>query len=421
MRTWHFAAWLIAVIAGAIYTIIQTGPDTAGENLCKLVQKAIPSISNQCVPSFQLWGPKAILGIAIVFGILAIWDLVSWIRKRRSANSHIRRASHSRNFIGIMEAIYWIAETSAWGRWQDAQRRASGGTLSELFKFSDAERALRTAAENGELLIQGREKKSVEYKDFDQHFWRTAYFEVEPDQRSLWKVTIRPKTGANVSISEYDDVWTEKRRIEVLWRRRDWQYDWPRLQLNIRSAWKRMKDAPKPPAVETSQASEAPRAIETSATFAGSGTVQAESSIKISVTPLAPENWERLFVIGDDGRSVWLRFLPDTKHYRADTLVLIVFGQKVLRDVSRLGVEAAHAAVEKTVHNAPNQPKTNIGLIATMIAMQQLGAAINRDWVDECVPLYMQRVGLSQGGFYQLTESGESHAAALAYDLIQRA
>jgi hypothetical protein len=143
--------------------------------------------------------------------------------------------------------------------------------------------------------------------------------------------------------------------------------------------------------------------------------------IEISVTQYAPENWDRLFAIGDDGQSVWLKFLPDTKHYRADTLVLVVYGQKVLRDVHRIKVEAAHSAVEKTVSNAPNQPRTSNTLWAAMIGMQQLGASVNRDWVDECVPLHLERVGLSQGGFYQLTQDGERHAANLAYDLIRRA
>jgi hypothetical protein len=68
----RFAIWLIAMIAGAIYTIIQTGPDTAGQNLCKLIQKAIPSTPEQCVPAFQEWGPSTILLIAVVFVVLIV-------------------------------------------------------------------------------------------------------------------------------------------------------------------------------------------------------------------------------------------------------------------------------------------------------------------------------------------------------------
>jgi hypothetical protein len=417
-KTLRFFAVLGAAAGIYLAAALQSGPSQVDANICATARRWQLTVPDQCAPWIDNWARGAIwLVIVLCVGFLA-WDVVSFLRRRPPRQ---KRASHSQLFIGIMEAIYWIAEKSAWGRWQDAQRCASGGALSELFKFSDAERVLRTAAENGELLIRGREKKSIEYKDFDQHFWRTAFFDIQKNPASIWQASVKAMPATNVEIPEYDAAIVEKTRIETLWRQRDWRYDWPRLRLNLSSAWKRMKDSPKPPAVETSQGSEVPRAAEASATLAGSTTLQAETTIEISVTPLAPENWKRLFVIGDDGRSVWLRFLPDTKHYRADTLLLVVYRQKILRDVPRVRIEAAHAAVEKTVHNAPNQPKTSSGLFASMIVMQHLGAAVNRDWVDECVPFYMQRVGLSQGGFYQLTERGESHAAALVYDLIQRA
>jgi hypothetical protein len=38
-----------------------------------------------------------------------------------------------------------------------------------------------------------------------------------------------------------------------------------------------------------------------------------------------PQNWERLFLISEDRSSVLLRFLPDTKKYKADALLLIIY------------------------------------------------------------------------------------------------
>jgi hypothetical protein len=432
MRTWHFATWLIAVIAGALYTVIQTGPDTAGQNLCKLIQKVVPSASDQCVPSFQLWGPKAILAIAIIFGVLAFWDFISWIRRRRP-NDRAKRASASQRSIGVMQAIYWIAESSAWGRWMEAQYRASGKSFAEIFKLTTAEQVFRRAAENGEIIVKGRRAKSVEYNDFDQHFWHNTYFDIQSNPASIWQASIKARPATGIEIPEYDDAIVERARIEALWCRRDWRYDWPTFQLNLRSAWKRMTDK-KPNVVESQQSTQpeapTPASVPTTPVVAEAGigaettvetTVSASANAEITVTPAAPDNWDQLFAIGDDGRSVWLKFLPDTKHYRADTLVLIVYGQKVLRNVRRIRVEAAHAAVDKTVHNAPNMPRTSNAFLASILVMQQLKAAANLDWIDDCVPQYLERVGLSRGGFYQLTQDGERHAATLAYDLIRRA
>ena len=432
MRAIQFGKWLIAVLAGAIYTIIQTGPETAGQNLCRLVRTVVPSISENCVPSFQQWGPLAILLLAIVFGVLGLIDLVPWLRKRAVIKP--RRASHSSAFIGAMEAIYWIAERSAWGRWMEAQYRASGKAIAEIFKLTNAEQFFRRSAENGEIVVKARLAKSVEFTSLDQHFWQSAYFDIKENLTSIWAATIKARSPADVEIPEYDAAIVERTRVETLWPRRDWRYDWPAFWINIRLAWARMTEqkpndtqkrnegeAAQPPANTVASAAPVTHHVAATAKIGIQTSVSADAKVQISVTPYAPENWERLFAIGDDGRSIWLKFLPDTKNYRADTLVLIAYGQKVLRDVGRIKVDAAHAAVEKSISNAPNQPHVGSGLLLTMWTLGRLQAATNLDWVDQCVPLYLERVGLSQGGFYQLTEAGEQHAATLAYDLIRRA
>jgi hypothetical protein len=95
MLTIRFAIWLIAVILGAIYTIIQTGPDAAGQNLCRLIHKVIPSTTDQCVPAFQDWGPTAILAILIIFVVLIAVDLIKWV-KNRQARRAIQEVSPGR-------------------------------------------------------------------------------------------------------------------------------------------------------------------------------------------------------------------------------------------------------------------------------------------------------------------------------------
>jgi hypothetical protein len=362
---------------------------------------------------------------AVASAFAFCWPLIK--RGIVGGNARLHPARYSDKDTSLIDTIWWVAERSAWGRWQTAQR---GKWQNEYSQLMSAASFVQVAARNGDLAIKGRLRDSIEYHPIGRDLWRRVYIDLRPDSSSLWKAVLKPH-DESIAIPEYDHWLVELRAVESLWPRRDWRCDWQTFRLNLRSALNRMTDQ-KPKVEETQQAEiptqqseataampEPPKTHSVVASTAIGVATSVTTKIEFAVTPLAPENWEQLFVIGDDGRSVWLKFLPDTKHYRADTLLLIVYGQKVLRDVPRVKVEAAHAAVEKTIQNAPNQPR--VGGFLASVMMQQFTTAVNRDWVDEYVPSYLERVGLSQGGFYQLTDQGLSHAAALAYDLIRRA
>jgi hypothetical protein len=80
----RFFMRLAAVIAGAIYTIVQTGgPDPAEVASCKLVQKVSPATYDHCVPGFSAWGPSAIAAIALILIILIGIDLFRLFLARR--------------------------------------------------------------------------------------------------------------------------------------------------------------------------------------------------------------------------------------------------------------------------------------------------------------------------------------------------
>lgn len=136
-----------------------------------------------------------------------------------------------------------------------------------------------------------------------------------------------------------------------------------------------------------------------------------------TTTPKPPPNWNRLFAIADDKKSVWLQFLPDNKNYKSDTLLLIIYGHKVLLGNTRVHVNAAHIAVSKTISNAPNKPNRtfNQWILGPMAALQ------DEDYFADQVGSYLKRVALSQGGMYELTPDGEVRARSIAYDLISRA
>jgi hypothetical protein len=427
-KTLRFFAVLGAAAGIYLAAALQSGPTEVDANICATARRWHIAVPEQCAPWIDGWA-RLFVGLVLLLclGFLA-WDLWTYLRSRPPRP---KRASGSQRYIDVIEAVYWIAENSAWGRWKEARYQASGKAVAEIFKLTTAERLLTTAAANGEFVIKGRLAKSVDYRDLDQHFWRSAFLDIQQNSVTRWQVAIKARPAMEVPIPEYDSFIVESARVRALWRRRDWRYDLPALRLKFRSMWRRMKDQKSnepQKATEEAPAGPSPAApvthqvvTEWGVAIESTSNLMASAELKIAVTAAAPENWEQLFAVGDDGRSVWLRFLPDTKNYRADTLLLIVYGQKVLRNVSRVRIDAAHAAVEKTVSNAPNRLNTTSGFLTAMMLLGQMQAAANLDWVDKCVPEYLERVGLSKGGFYQLTADGESRAAGLAYDLIRRA
>jgi hypothetical protein len=125
-------------------------------------------------------------------------------------------AASGGKFCEIMEAIWWIAERSAWGRWQSAQRRAAGGTLSEETKLHTAEHMVRTTAENGDLTISGRIRNTAIYNPIDQHFWRLVFFDIQRDARTLWKASLKLRSEVTTPIPDYDSFIIKRAELESL-------------------------------------------------------------------------------------------------------------------------------------------------------------------------------------------------------------
>jgi hypothetical protein len=143
---------------------------------------------------------------------------------------------------------------------------------------------------------------------------------------------------------------------------------------------------------------------------------QKPKSKALSVQPNAPRDWERLFAVGDDD-TIWLKFLPDTKNYKADTLILILYGYSVLMNFEKVNVRHAHAQVQKTIDGAPNKPGNAMNwLFGPLAALQD-----NYEYADNLLTWALERIDLSQGGRYRLTNSGQDKARTLSSDLISRA
>lgn len=409
-----FKGWAIWVAAQAALTFVL-------RLLIKLADNAVMGWGDDHIAAY--FGIKSPTGDTVFewglpFTMAALILLAYHLIQRWPFSS--RSARYQEREIGLLDTLWWVAEESAWGRWQRAQRT---DWANEERRLHAASSFIRTTALNGELTIRGRLEKSVDYMAIDRDFWRSAYIDLQPNNASIWKTVIAPFGG--VTIPDYDGLIVERTAVETLWPKREWRYDWRTILLRIKAKLKseplHMQEVDKKETEPTPTKSEA---IITPDAETVVPPIVAPKPVVITPSPDAPEGWEKLYAVGDDGRSIWLRFLPDNKTYRADTLVLIIFGHKVLRGIPKVRVAAANAAVTKTIDNSPGRPfDENVlarNLLGSSLWTNVIGPA-ERDYSEGCIPQYLERVGLSQGGLYQLTEFGEAHARGLAYDLIRRA
>ena len=129
-------------------------------------------------------------------------------------------------------------------------------------------------------------------------------------------------------------------------------------------------------------------------------------------------------MVGDEGRSIWLSFLPDTGSPKGDALLLIVYAHKVLLNHDEVSISGAHSAVQKTIDNAPRRsyaPETGSGWLGLMYAAQSARSSSSDNYAESQIGSNLTRVGLARGGYYKMTQTGEQRAAGLGYDLIRRA
>ena len=125
-------------------------------------------------------------------------------------------------------------------------------------------------------------------------------------------------------------------------------------------------------------------------------------------------NWDALYEVNNG--KIRLRFVPDTDKSQTDTLLLVLYGYKLLLSADRVRIAAAHNEVRRALLEAPNR---RTGPLAALDSIH-LAAPIDfgRAAIDDG---YLERVSLSEGGLYRLTADGERYARRLALDLVRRA
>lgn len=118
-------------------------------------------------------------------------------------------------------------------------------------------------------------------------------------------------------------------------------------------------------------------------------------------------NLEKLFTIQTG--TICLKFLPDTKDKLADRLLLILFAYKKICGMNEVSFDIANRIMPRDAWR--------VFEIAGGGTDTSSAAAVARDHLSE----YVERVGLSKGGYLRLNASGYTKAYMLAQDLIDRA
>lgn len=129
-------------------------------------------------------------------------------------------------------------------------------------------------------------------------------------------------------------------------------------------------------------------------------------------------DWGKLYSRSEEGNLIHLRFLPDTSDVAKCTVVLIVYGYKVLMNLDTVSVRIVHNEVRRVQREAPNAKRFHgaLGLYEFTAMLQDL------DYGQPAIDGgYLRRVRLSEGGAYELTTYGLVIARSTAFDLIERA
>jgi hypothetical protein len=130
-----------------------------------------------------------------------------------------RESRHRNAADGIDEEnldiiIWWIANKSAWSRWQVAQR---GGHLREDLLLNTTASYFEQLLAEGKIIVRACRRNETTYEEIRPDFWRRTYLRVDEDLVRVWKVSITRRTVVDkTDLPDYVDPccdWREVKRI----------------------------------------------------------------------------------------------------------------------------------------------------------------------------------------------------------------
>jgi len=140
---------------------------------------------------------------------------------------------------------------SAWGKWYTAQSLANNAPkpVNEPLIMGTATHLVLDNLMNGQLQVRGRRPGQMDYESIPQTHWRSTALHMIPDSRSLWKMILIPRGGAEIlpngtvigrdqnsiartdELAAYDSLIVNARQFEKLWPRKDKDTDAARKAL----------------------------------------------------------------------------------------------------------------------------------------------------------------------------------------------
>lgn len=145
-------------------------------------------------------------------------------------------------------AVRDMAWRSAWGKWFASQHLGSSNKANELIMHA-ATHIVQDALTDGQLEVRGRRPGQMDYEPIDRTHWRSTGLHMIPDSRSLWKMILIPRGGAEITpdgkvigrdqeavqrtdrLATYDSLIVNSRQFEKLWPRKDGATDLARKRL----------------------------------------------------------------------------------------------------------------------------------------------------------------------------------------------
>jgi hypothetical protein len=132
-------------------------------------------------------------------------------------------------------AIREMVWCSAWGKWFPSQSLAVGAKVDERTVMGAATHLVLDALTDGHLQARGRKPGQMDYEAIPQTHWRSTALYMTPDSRSLWKMILVPRGGAEIhpngtvvgrdpaavkrtaQLQAYDSIIVSGRQFEKLW------------------------------------------------------------------------------------------------------------------------------------------------------------------------------------------------------------
>jgi hypothetical protein len=197
----------------------------------------------------------ACVSIAFLSIIIAVyWDKIIPLRFRTKPQ-RLEYLHYKDSELG--SAIRDMVWRSAWAKWYAAQHLVnSGKPVTEEDLLHIASHNVMQNLVDGDIEVHGRLPGSMEYKVIPRTHWRSSALHFVKDPRTLWRMIIIPRGGAEISpdgavkasdptaeqrtavILNHDSLIVDAYQFEKLWPKRERIADKKRRQLLWKARWR---------------------------------------------------------------------------------------------------------------------------------------------------------------------------------------